>query len=216
MKIAVSYLSSKHKLKETINRINDTTADYIHMDLMDGKYVELNNIKKGKIKKVLNLAKKPLDVHLMMENPSKFIKVFKKYDNVENLFFHPMTEKNSHILINQLKLMNISPGIVINPNEDISYFDAYLNDIDRVLIMSVVPGMGGQAYLKETSNQIKSVIDYKKKHRLHFEIAVDGGINNDTIKNIDSDNIDYIISGSFICQSDDYQKQINLLKEKTD
>ncbi len=212
MKVAVSYISSNYKLKETIKKINLTSASYIHMDIMDGKYVENKNFKKRTIKKVFKYAKKRLDIHLMTKNPNKYLKYFKKSSLAKNLFFHPSTCDNVHDMIIQIKKIGLSPGIVINPKEKINDFKELYKDIDRVLIMSVIPGAGGQKYKKEITNKIIELIEYRKKHKESFEIAVDGGINDKTIKELKDLNLDYVISGSYICKSNDYEKQIEKLK----
>ncbi len=211
MKVAVSYISSKFNLKETIKKINLSIADYIHMDIMDGKYVENKNFKRSIIKKVLKNARKKVDVHLMVNNPVKYLKYFKNSYYVKNLFFHPSTCEDVYKMINNLKQMGISPGIVINPNEKIEDFKDLYKDIDRVLIMSVVPGAGGQKYISRSTEKIESLIAYRKKNKETFEIAVDGGINDKTINNLSQLDINYVISGSFICQSDNYNEQIEKL-----
>ncbi len=212
MKVAVSYLSSIYNLKKTINLINKTDADYIHMDIMDGKYVDNKNFSKGKIKKVLKYTKKDLDIHLMVNNPSKYLKLFLKNEYVRNLFFHPSTEKDPYKFILDLKKYNISPGIVINPKEDIEEYLEYFKYIDRVLIMSVTPGAGGQKFITSTIFKLEKLIQTKKEKKEIFEIAVDGGINDKTINKLKDLKIDYVISGSFICHSDDYDEKINVLK----
>ncbi len=212
MKVAVSYISSNYNLKETINKINISDADYIHMDIMDGKYVTNKNFMSKDIKWIIKNATKNIDVHLMVKNPIKYMKYFKKKKTIKNLFFHVNAEKKPIKLIDKLKKYNISPGLVINPEEDISDYNSFYHIVDRVLIMSVVPGAGGQNFIEDTIPKIKKLADYKLNNNLSFEIAVDGGINNNTIKSLNNLNIDYVISGSYICKSENYDEQINSLK----
>ncbi len=212
MKVAVSYISSKYNLKETIKKINISSADYIHMDIMDGKYVENKNFNRFTIKKILKLSKKKIDVHLMVNRPEKFLKFFKKFHFVKNIYFHPSSTKNSAKLIEKIKSMGISPGIVINPDENIEAFINLYKDIDRVLIMSVKPGSGGQKFINKTINKIEDLGLFMKKNKHIFDIAVDGGINDVTIKKLHNLKVDYVISGSYICKSDDYETMIMTLK----
>ncbi len=211
MKIAVSYLNSKYNIKKTIKKINLSNADYIHMDIMDGKMVQNKNFNVFKIKSILKWAKKNLDIHLMVKNPIKYLKYFKKKDYVKNIYFHPKFEDDSLKLIEELKKMNISPGIVIDTNDLIEDFSDLYQHIDRVLLMSVKAGVGGQKFIPEIITKAEKLMEYKANK--FFEIAIDGGINNETIKYFKHLNIDLFISGSFICESDDFDSKIEELKK---
>ncbi len=213
MKVAVSYISSNYSLKETIKKINLSNADYIHMDLMDGRYVANKNFTIFNFKKVFKLSKKKIDVHFMVLNPEKYLSKIKKFSLVKNIYFHPETSSNPEKFILDCKRFGFSPGIVINPDEDIYKYNKFYKSVDRILIMSVKPGMGGQKFLSETPLKIEELIKYKKKNKEYFEIAVDGGINDRIIKKINKLDIDYVISGSFICKSNDYNMQINKIKK---
>lgn len=206
MKVAVSFISSKSAFKETIKDINKTTASYIHVDVMDGKYVENRNFSKSNIKYLLNHSNKLLDVHLMAVKPEKYIKYFKYPFRVDTIYFHPSSTKKPDKLIKKIKKIGIKTGIAINPDENIDDFKIYLEKVDSCLIMSVSPGAGGQEFIPSTVEKISELNDYD------LTIAVDGGINKDTISNLKDTKVSYVISGSYICKSDNYEESICSLK----
>ena len=207
MKIAVSYLSSNNYL-ECINKINESNADYVHVDLCDGKYVNTKNFEIKDTIKLLKNSKKPLNIHLMVENPKKIIKHFKKL-NVESITIHNLS--NSEKILNYIKKKGYKCGIALNPNESIDSIRKYLNLIDELLIMSVIPGKGGQGFIDSTISKIDEINNIKNNY--HFITAIDGGINNETIKLLKNKDIDLVISGSYIVNSIDYNKTINELKK---
>lgn len=202
MKVVVSYISSKLSVEETIKKIDNSTCDGIHADLMDGLYVK----NKNKLPDLSNISK-PLDVHLMVNNPENYFDTLIKLKPV-CIYIHPSTTNNPIKLFNYLTFNNIDSGIAINPNEEISSFAEYYPHIKRVLLMSVYPGCGGQVFIPSTKERLKELIKYKEKY--NFEIYIDGGINDTTIKEVIL--ADGVVSGSFICNSDDYNEQIKKLK----
>lgn len=202
MKVVVSYISSKLSVEETIKKIDNSTCDGIHADLMDGLYVKNKNT----LPDLSNISK-PLDVHLMVNNPENYFDTLLKLKPV-CIYIHPSTTNNPIKLFNYLTFNNIDSGIAINPNEEISSFEEYYPHIKRVLLMSVYPGCGGQVFIPSTKERLKELIKYKEKY--NFEIYIDGGINDTTIKEVTL--ADGVVSGSFICNSDDYNEQIKKLK----
>ena len=202
MKVVVSYISSKLSVEETIKKIDNSTCDGIHADLMDGLYVKNKNT----LPDLSNISK-PLDVHLMVNNPENYFDTLIKLKPV-CIYIHPSTTNNPIKLFNYLTFNNIDSGIAINPNEEISSFEEYYPHIKRVLLMSVYPGCGGQVFIPSTKERLKELIKYKEKY--NFEIYIDGGVNDTTIKEVTL--ADGVVSGSFICQSDDYNEQIKKLK----
>lgn len=202
MKVVVSYISSKLSVEETIKKIDNSTCDGIHADLMDGLYVKNKNT----LPDLSNISK-PLDVHLMVNNPENYFDTLIKLKPV-CIYIHPSTANNPIKLFNYLTFNNIDSGIAINPNEEISSFEEYYPHIKRVLLMSVYPGCGGQVFIPSTKERLKELIKYKEKY--NFEIYIDGGINDTTIKEVIL--ADGVVSGSFICNSDDYNEQIKKLK----
>lgn len=210
MKVAVSYLKSTLSAEKTIEKITETSADYIHVDLMDGLFVPKKNDDLEYHISLLQNQTKPLDIHLMMIDPIESIKKLQ--------ILQPATI-TVHLEIPKLKeslelldTFKIGKGIAVNPETDIEKITPYLKEINEVLLMSVHPGAGGQTFMPSVVPKITWLKNYRKTHNLQFTIAVDGGINDQTISAIKD--VDLVISGSFICESDDYEQQITKLRQQ--
>jgi len=206
MLVTVSITKYKNNFKETIKQINETTADYIHIDLMDGKFVPQKQLMPADLKKFLEVAKKPLDVHLMAENPHKFLDFFASY-RTEYITFHLEAVKDPQVMIDVIHSYGLKCGISIKPTTNIKDIIPYLNKIEQVLIMSVEPGLGGQSFMPEITNKINELALLKQDNLV---IGVDGGINEETIHLVK--NADMVVSGSYICLSDNFQERIDILK----
>ena len=204
MKLSVSILASKDR-KESINKINNTNTNYLHIDVMDGIFVENTSFPIEEIKQSSLISNKPLDVHLMVTNPIDYINHL-NLDNIEYITFHIELNEDINNIINHIKSINKKVGISINPDTDINKILPYINDIDMILIMSVVPGKGGQKFMPE----VLTKIDIIKQHNKDITIEIDGGINEETIKQLHD--IDIVVVGSFITNYDNYQEQIDKLK----
>lgn len=201
--ISVSFIKSKLNKIETIKKIDKSNASYIHIDLMDGLYVSNSNL--DNYLDGLSNTTKPLDVHLMVNNPLNYIDNFAKL-NTEIITFHLDSLDNPLEVINKIREYNIKVGIAINPSDNINIIDNYLDLIDYVLVMSVVPGKGGQEFIKDTINKVELL---QNKNVL---LGIDGGINSETIKYLKNYKVDIYVSGSYICMSDNYNEQIKKLK----
>lgn len=209
MKVAVSYLKSKNDLKTTIESIEKTDAEYIHVDVMDGNFVENKTYEYQELESILKDAKKPLDVHLMVENPIKYIIDYKNL-KPEFITIHSEINQNIEDLIDLIHSYGIKAGISIKPKTSIEDIENLLNKIDNILIMSVEPGKGGQKYI-DSEDKINKLKILREENNYNYLISIDGGINNETIEKVK--NVDFVISGSFICMSDDYQEKINELRK---
>jgi ribulose-phosphate 3-epimerase len=205
IKIATSILSSKNR-KECIEKLNKTDTDYIHIDVMDNIFVPNYQLPIEEVNELGKNSNKPLDVHLMVENPESFIKNI-AINNIKSITIHLEINKNINNLIELIKKYNYQVGIAIKPNTDINKIDKYINLIDKVIIMSVEPGFGGQTFIDSSVDRIKSI----RSKRKNIIIEVDGGINNETIKKISNDT-DIAVVGSYIVNNNDYQEAINSLK----
>ena len=208
MKIAVSYLSSKKSKKETIQLIEDTTADYIHVDLMDGGFVSKKNFTTKEVEELLENHTKPLDIHLMVFDPIIYVSSLAKL-NPEFITFHLEATKDIVKTIEAIKMQGIKAGITIRPDTDLYELMPYLSLVDLVLIMSVNPGEGGQEFMMSAVDRLQALREIRKNNGLSFLIEIDGGINKDTIKFVKD--VDIAVSGSFICNSFNYQERIDEL-----
>ncbi len=206
LKICASYLKSKYNLSTTIDKLNNSLCDYIHIDVMDGEFVNNKTYDINTIINSFRMNNKPLDVHLMVKNVKKYII---EYADLlpEYITFHLEIDEDINEIIDIIHSYNIKCGISIKPNTDINKLKPYLDKIDLILIMSVEPGKGGQTFIPSTIDKLKKLRKINKK----IIISVDGGINNETIKDIKK-YIDMAVSGSYICMKEDYNQQIINLK----
>ena len=210
MKISVSYLTSNYEKKQTIKLIEKTNADYIHVDLMDGGFVEHKNFKIEEVLALLSDHQKPLDIHLMVFDPLIYIKELAKL-NPSYITFHLEATKDIVGTIKEIRKYGIKVGLSLRPNTDIHEIMPYLALVDLILIMSVNPGAGGQSFISASSDRLEELRKIRAENNLSFLIAMDGGINNETIKLVKD--LDIAVSGSFICKSTNYQAQIDKLRE---
>ena len=204
-KISTSILSSSNRI-ECIKKLNSTNTDYIHIDVMDNIFVPNYQFPADEVNQLGNYSDKPFDIHLMMENPKDFITKL-NINNVKSITIHLEINKDINELINLIKSYNYQVGLAIKPNTDINKLDQYINIIDKVIVMSVEPGFGGQTFMNNTVDRINSI----RSKRKDIIIEVDGGINNETIKRI-IDNTDIAVVGSYIINSKNYQEAINNIK----
>lgn len=205
----MSFLKSKYNLKDTIDKINNTDAEYIHVDVMDGNFVPNISCIYNDVKDVLKNTNKMLDIHLMVDNPIKYIL---EYKNLSPKFITIHSEINNNIddLIDLIKSYDIRVGLSIKPKTSIEFIEKYLDKVDNVLIMSVEPGRGGQKFMDSVVYKIDILDKIRKNRKLNYKISIDGGINKDTIDKVR--NVDFVISGSYICMNEDYQSMIDSLR----
>lgn len=207
MKVAVSILSEKENYKEAINKLNMTDADYLHLDIMDGSFTESISFNIDESKKICSLSNKKLDVHIMSTNLDTIIDEYIIL-KPNNITFH-IENKAIDKYIKKIKDNGIKVGLAINPDTNIDIILPYLDKIDIILVMSVVPGKGGQKFMKEIIPKLEKLRELQKDYS--YEIEIDGGINDDTIFLV-KDYADIIVSGSYITNSINYQDSINNLR----
>ena len=198
MKISASFLTIDNI--DNVNKLVACDIDYLHLDIMDGVFVD----NKNEVVSVTN--KKPLDIHLMVSDVYKYIDTYKKL-NPLFITFHYEAVTDVLEAINYIKKFNIKVGLSIKPTTKVEEIIPYLPYLDLVLVMSVEPGYGGQSFIMDTVDKIKKLKELKG----NYLIEVDGGINDNTI-NLVSD-ADIVVVGSYIT-SGDYSERIKKLKEK--
>ena len=208
MKVSASYLSS-YSIEKDIMKLNDTDVDFIHVDVMDGKFVKNKTMPFRAMKNIYKFTSKRLDVHLMVEKPKKLIKKYAQL-NTEYITIHVEIEEDIHELIDLIHNYGIKCGLSIKPNTPLEVLDPYLDKIDMVLFMSVEPGKGGQEFIPETLIRIKEFKKHIKEKKLKIVVNVDGGINLSNCKKLRQ--ADIIVSGSCITNSDNFQETITNLR----
>ena len=205
IKISTSILASNNRI-ESIQKLNNTNSDYIHIDSMDGLFVPNTQMPINEIIELEKISNKPLDVHLMVENPEEFITQLKN-KNIEYITIHIEINKDINKLINIIKSLNYKVGLSIKPNTNINSLIPYLDKIDLVLIMSVEPGFGGQQFMPNSLEKAENL----RKLKPNIIIEIDGGIKDTNIKEVKK-YVDIAVVGSYITNNSNYQEAINNLK----
>ncbi len=197
-----------------INNLLDSGADIIHYDVMDGKFVSNKSfpIEEYEYHKAHVDSSVIFDVHLMAYDLVETINKFAKGASYITFHYEAIEDNNIEDLISLIKSYGVKAGISICPSTPVEVLEPYLKDLDLILVMSVVPGKGGQSFMDVSLDKISYLDSYRNKHNLHYEIEVDGGINEETSKLVKERNVDIIVAGSFILKSNDYKTQIDKLK----
>ena len=208
MKISASFLSSSN-IPVDLKRLNETDVDYIHVDVMDGKFVPNKTMPFSEMKNIYKYTDKRLDVHLMVEDPKKYIPLYAEL-NTEYITFH--VELMDHIEENLelIKSYGIKCGLAIKPSTPVKNLVPYLPLLDLILVMGVEPGQGGQSFIPETQQKIMEVRALLKVYHSNVMVNVDGGIDDQTCKLCQD--CDILTSGSYIIRSESFQEQINKLR----
>lgn len=217
VEISTSLLSvEKDKIVKTIYNLEVAKTDYFHIDVMDGKFVEsfTNEIMEEYCGYIKSISTVPLDVHLMVENVREYIDKYLNYEP-NSITFHVEAIKDKQEtleLIKYVKENGCKVGIAINPDTDISEIFEYLNQVHLAIVMTVVPGKGGQDLIESTVEKIKVLKKYVDENNLDVDIEADGGINVQNAQSIKEAGSNIIVSGSGIIKSEDFKKTIELLK----
>ena len=211
--ISISILNcDSNNIKFELKKINDSIIKYIHIDIMDGYFVEKNTENLFDMKAICKYANKKIDVHLMVKKPKIFISNFLKY-NPDIISFHIESEENISENISLIKSHGIKCGIAINPETDIHTLNNYVKNIDVILIMSVVPGKGGQKFINSTFKKIKLIKEKLLKINPKIKLEIDGGVNNLNSKSLNKSGADILVSGSYLINQKNIKKaSISLLK----
>lgn len=208
MKISTSFLSSNN-IPKALKILNDTDTDYIHVDVMDGKFVKNKTMPFKEMKNIYKFTSKRLDIHLMVLKPKKYIKDYALL-NTEYLTIHLEIKEDVLPLLELIKSYGIKCGLSIKPSTDPEELRPYLKEVDLVIVMSVEPGKGGQDFLEDTPDRIKQIKKMIKEEKSKALISVDGGINDETKDQVKE--ADILISGSYIINSDNFTDAIDKLR----
>ena len=214
VKIAPSILSANlMHMHDEIQSIDKNGSEYIHIDVMDGHYVDNLTFGANMVKSIRPITQKVLDVHLMITPVKKYIEEYIKAGS-DIISFHPEADNNSKDIIKQIKSANLKAGIAVHPRVSISDIAEFLDLIDMVIVMTVVPGFGGQKFMHSEINKIIELANIRKERNLNYEIEIDGGINKETAQICKDANADVLVAGSYIFSSgkENYKKMIDSLR----
>ena len=206
MKTSISITKTNKSREEALIELDNTDAEYVHIDMMDGVFVDNVQLLPSEVLSLASFTNKPLDIHMMVDNPIPYIRELNGLRNIHNITIHEEIG-NTINYINCIHELGYKAGVAINPNTGVDRLLQYLDNLDIVLIMGVYPGKGGQELIIETTNKIQELMDLRDRFGLSFEIEFDGGANKDTKKYLTG--LDTVVSGSYVCMSDNYQDRID-------
>ena len=208
MKVSTTFLSSKD-IPRYLRLLDKTDTDFIHVDVMDGKFVPNKTLPFSEMKHISEFTSKRLDIHLMVENPSKYIPLYAEL-NAEYITFHIEVLEDIEKDLKMIKDYSIKCGLAIKPDTKVSSLIPYLPYLDLVLVMSVEPGKGGQTFIPESEAKIKELRDLFNSYNINAIINVDGGINDKTVSMCRD--ADMVSAGSYVVLSDNFQEKISSLR----
>lgn len=209
MKIAASFLDIKEPKCEELTYLDSLDIDYIHLDVMDGIFVENKTYTYEEFYNITRYTTKPKDIHLMVSDVKKYIDEFSKM-KPKFLTFHYEAVSEVGSVIKYIKDLGIGVGMSIKPSTDVSEIIKFLPYLDLILVMSVEPGKGGQTFMEDSIKKIDKLYTLREKEGYIYQIEVDGGINNETIKKCN--NADICVVGSYITKQD-YSEALRKLRD---
>lgn len=210
VKVSPSMLSANFsKLGEEIRRVEESGADWIHIDVMDGSFVPNITIGAPVVKSVRPITDIPFDVHLMIQDPIRYIDDFAKAGS-DIITVHTEADGDISGALASIRDHGLKSGISLNPGTPVSEIEKYLGDVDLVLVMTVQPGFGGQTFRNEGIPKIEFLRDYRERNGLGFEISVDGGINRETGKKCVDAGATVLAAGSFLFKKKNMSEEIEL------
>jgi ribulose-phosphate 3-epimerase len=203
--IAPSILSANFAYLGTdIEMINNSDADWFHVDVMDGRFVPNISFGLPVIAAIKPIAKKPFDVHLMIVEPDQFIEAFKNA-GADHLTVHLEECRNLHRTVSRIKELGMKAGVAVNPHTAINQLDDIIQDIDIVCLMSVNPGFGGQKFIEHTYTKIAKLKELILKRNLNTLIQIDGGVTLDNAAKLVAAGADVLVAGNTVFKSDNPQ-----------
>ncbi|WP_434383455.1 ribulose-phosphate 3-epimerase [Melittangium boletus] len=210
--VSPSLLSSDFgRLAEEVRAVEAAGADWVHVDVMDGRFVPNITLGPVVVEAIKKAATRPLDVHLMIVEPEKYVDAFVKA-GADILTVHAEACTHLHRVIQQIRHAGARPSVVLNPATPLSALEEVLGDVDMVLLMSVNPGFGGQGFIPQTVDKVRRLRAMLDARGLKTEIEVDGGINAETSKKVVEAGASVLVAGSYVFGAKDYAAAIRSLR----
>ena len=211
--VAPSILAANfNRLGEEVEMLNRSEADFIHCDVMDGVFVPNISFGIPIIHAVNQISTKPLDVHLMIVNPEKYISDFYKA-GASIITVHYEACNHLHRTIQQIKNLGIKASVCLNPHTPVALLEDIISELDMVLLMSVNPGFGGQLFIENTYQKVVALKEMILKRNLKTQIEVDGGVNFEVGKKLYESGVDILVAGSFVFNANSPIETIAALKK---
>ena len=215
VKIAPSILSADFaNLERDIRLVDEKGADYINVDVMDGQFVPNITLGANIVSAIRPVTKLPLDVHLMVQDPERFIEDFAKAGS-DIITVHQESTVHIHRAMQMIKNCGVKAGVVINPGTPVSAIEEVLPLADLVLIMTVNPGFGGQAFISECLTKVERLNELRKEKGYTYEIEIDGGVDDKTAPLCVQAGADVLVAGSYVYNSPDVGERIKKIREVT-
>lgn len=212
MKLAPSILSADFSaLAEDVKKIEEGGADYIHVDVMDGHFVPNISFGAPVMKSLKGKTALPFDVHLMIEEPDRYIEDFIT-DQTAYITVHQEACIHLHRTVQHIKAMGVKAGVSINPAMPVSMLSCILDDVDLVLIMSVNPGFGGQKFIPGALDKVRELAELRARRGLEFAIEIDGGVSLDNAAQVMAAGVDIAVAGSAVFGADDAAERVRRFK----
>ncbi|SHG86076.1 ribulose-phosphate 3-epimerase [Flagellimonas flava] len=200
-------------LQRDIEIVNNSKADWFHLDVMDGVFVPNISFGMPVVKSIAKHAKKTLDVHLMIVDPDRYVKTFADL-GADNLTVHYEACNHLHRTLQSIKSEGMKAGVALNPHTSIGLLEDTIQDIDLVCLMSVNPGFGGQSFIENTYQKVAALKNLIEKKNSNALIEIDGGVNATNAKRLVDSGADVLVAGSFVFKSENPEATILDLKER--